>query len=62
VLNGGLFQIIDKTIEHFGKINILVNNAAEQHTIERFEDIDPEQVERVFRTNIFSHFYLTKYV
>lgn len=54
-------MIIDKTIEHFGKINILVNNAAEQHTVQKFEDIPPEQVERVFRTNIFSHFYLTKY-
>lgn len=54
-------KVIDEVAEHFGKIDILVNNAAEQHTLDNFEDIDPKQVERVFRTNIFSQFFLSKY-
>lgn len=51
---------VEKTIETFGKINILVNNAAEQHVKEDFMEVAFEQMERTFRTNIFSFFYLTK--
>lgn len=47
-------------LERFGKIDLLVNNAAEQHVSERFEDIPPEQVERTFRTNVFGVFNLTR--
>jgi NAD(P)-dependent dehydrogenase (short-subunit alcohol dehydrogenase family) len=46
--------------EEFRHLDVLVNNAAEQHEQERFEDITYEQLERTFRTNIFSMFYLTK--
>ncbi|MRX73491.1 glucose 1-dehydrogenase [Bacillus lacus] len=53
-------EIISKTIDRFGKLDILVNNAAEQHPQESLEDISAEQLERTFRTNIFSMFYLTK--
>lgn len=53
-------QIISKTIEEFGRIDILVNNAAEQHPEKNLEDITSDQLERTFRTNIFSFFYLTK--
>jgi len=53
-------QIVDKTIGEFGKIDIVVNNAAEQHPQKGIEDITKEQLERTFRTNIFSFFYLTK--
>jgi NAD(P)-dependent dehydrogenase (short-subunit alcohol dehydrogenase family) len=41
-------------------LDILVNNAGEQHVRERLEDIEDEQIERTFRTNIFSQFYLTR--
>ena len=44
----------------FGRIDILVNNAAEQHMAEKLEDLTDEQLERTFRTNIFSQFYLTR--
>jgi NAD(P)-dependent dehydrogenase (short-subunit alcohol dehydrogenase family) len=54
-------QIVENTIKQFGKVDILVNNAAEQHTVENFEDITQEQLERTFRTNIFSFFYFAKY-
>lgn len=53
-------QIVDDTIEAFGKIDIIVNNAAEQHPQQSLLDITSEQLERTFRTNIFSYFYLTK--
>jgi NAD(P)-dependent dehydrogenase (short-subunit alcohol dehydrogenase family) len=53
-------KVVDKTIKEFGKIDILVNNAAEQHFEEDFEKIEDEIMEKTFRTNIFSMFYLTK--
>jgi NAD(P)-dependent dehydrogenase (short-subunit alcohol dehydrogenase family) len=45
-----------------GRIDILVNNAAEQHVCKDFADIPDEQVERTFRTNILSMFWMTKAV
>lgn len=53
-------KIVDETMANFSKIDILVNNAAEQHPQESIEDITAEQLEKTFRTNIFSFFYLTK--
>ncbi|MDF2964168.1 MAG: YhxC [Paenibacillus sp.] len=53
-------QVVDETIKQFGKLDILVNNAAEQHPQSKLEDITAEQLERTFRTNLFSMFYLTK--
>jgi NAD(P)-dependent dehydrogenase (short-subunit alcohol dehydrogenase family) len=51
---------VQQVIDTFGHLDILVNNAAEQHPQEKIEDISAEQLERTFRTNIFSMFYLTK--
>lgn len=55
-------QVAEQTMEQFGGIHILVNNAAEQHVRNNLEDITSEQMERTFRTNFFSVFYLTKAV
>jgi NAD(P)-dependent dehydrogenase (short-subunit alcohol dehydrogenase family) len=44
----------------WGRIDILVNNAAEQHLCEDFADIPDDQVERTFRTNILGQFWLTR--
>lgn len=52
--------VIDKTLEEFGKIDILVNNHAVQYIQQSILDIDEEQLEKTFRTNIFSFFYLVK--
>lgn len=52
--------IVNKTIETFGKINIVVNNAAVQYPQDSLENISKEQLEKTFRTNIFPHFFLTK--
>lgn len=53
-------SIVQKTLQEFGKIDILVNNAAEQHPKNDIESITQLQLERTFRTNIFSFFYMTK--
>lgn len=50
---------VQQVIERFDHLDVLVNNAAEQHICEDIAEISPEQVERTFRTNIFSMFYLT---
>jgi NAD(P)-dependent dehydrogenase (short-subunit alcohol dehydrogenase family) len=52
--------VVQQTIDTYGKLDILVNNAAEQHPQESLENITAEQLERTFRTNIFSMFFLTK--
>jgi NAD(P)-dependent dehydrogenase (short-subunit alcohol dehydrogenase family) len=52
---------IDKTVEAFGRIDILVNNAAEQHEIDDPAEIEAAQIERTFRTNIFSFFFMVKH-
>jgi len=53
-------QVVQKIIDELGQLNILVNNAAEQHPQKSIEDISAEQLERTFRTNIFAMFFLTK--
>ncbi|MEH7386699.1 SDR family oxidoreductase [Bacillus sp. JJ1521] len=53
-------EIVKKTIDEFGQLDILVNNAAEQHPQKNILNITAEQLEKTFRTNIFSYFYLTK--
>jgi NAD(P)-dependent dehydrogenase (short-subunit alcohol dehydrogenase family) len=52
---------VEKTVREFGRLDILVNNAAEQHETEDFREIKAEQIERTFRTNIFSFFFMAKH-
>ncbi|HYD34107.1 MAG TPA: SDR family oxidoreductase [Methylophilaceae bacterium] len=54
--------MVSKTIATFGKIDILVNNAAQQFPQDSIEDIDQRQLEQTFRVNIFSMFYMVKAV
>lgn len=53
-------RIVQQAIKKFGKLDIVVNNAAVQYEQQSLEDITAEQLQRTFATNIFSHFYLTK--
>lgn len=53
-------QAIQRTIDEFKRLDILVNNAAVQYPQESLEKISSEQLERTFRTNIFSYFYMAK--
>lgn len=53
---------ISQTVNEFKKIDVLVNNAAVQYTQNSIEDITVEQLEKTFKVNIFSMFYLCKAV
>jgi len=52
--------VIEKTLAKFHKLDILVNNAAEQHPQDSIEKISEAQLERTFRTNIFALFFMVK--
>lgn len=54
-------ELVQKTIDEFGKLDILVNNAAVQYPTENIEDITAEQWDKTFRTNIHSVFYMSKH-
>ncbi|OMP06246.1 Short-chain dehydrogenase/reductase SDR [Corchorus capsularis] len=53
-------DIASQAVKAFGQIDILVNNAAEQYKASSAEEIDEQRLERVFRTNIFSYFFMTR--
>ncbi len=53
-------QMIQRAFDDFGKLDILVNNAAYQMTHPSIEEFSSEQFERVYRTNVFALFYLCK--
>jgi NAD(P)-dependent dehydrogenase (short-subunit alcohol dehydrogenase family) len=51
---------VARTVEAFGRLDLLINNAGEQHPQDRLADISVAQMERTFRTNIFAMFHLAK--
>ena len=53
-------QAVQATVDTFGWIDILVNNAAYQHHQPSIEEITDEQLDRTFRTNIFGYFYMAR--
>ncbi|HVJ47863.1 SDR family oxidoreductase [Desulfitobacterium sp.] len=53
-------KVIDEVLKAFKRIDILVNNAGEQHVQTSLANISSAQLERTFKTNIFSYFYLTR--
>jgi NAD(P)-dependent dehydrogenase (short-subunit alcohol dehydrogenase family) len=53
-------EAVQQTIDTFGWLDILVNNAAYQHQQDSIENIPNEQFERTFRTNIFRYFYMVR--
>jgi NAD(P)-dependent dehydrogenase (short-subunit alcohol dehydrogenase family) len=54
------FDAVEQTVREFGKLNILVNNAAFQKTYERLEDLEEEDMKRTFETNIFGYFFMAQ--
>ena len=53
-------KVAEETVRRFGRLDVLVNNAAEQHPNESLEEIGAAQLTRTFQTNIFGYFFLTK--
>ena len=53
-------EVVAQTLDAFGKLDILINNAGEQHPDKDITDITDEQLRRTFQSNIFSMFYLTR--
>lgn len=53
-------QIVERTVNEFGRLDILVNNAAYQRTYEKLEDIPEEEFDATFRTNVYGTFFLTQ--
>jgi len=53
-------KAVEKTVEEYGELNILVNNAAYQLAQKKFEDITEEQLRRTFETNIFGYFFMAQ--
>lgn len=52
---------VARAAEQLGGLDVLVNNAAEQHYVESLEELTEEQLVRTFRTNIFGYFFVTKH-
>jgi len=53
-------EAVEKTVKEFGRLDILVNNAAEQHEVDDLSELTETQLERTFRTNVFSFFFMMK--
>ncbi|CEQ23847.1 SDR family oxidoreductase [Paraclostridium sordellii] len=55
-------EAIESTLKEYKKINILINNSAVQYTQQNLTDIDDDQFDKTFKTNVYGAFYLTKAV
>lgn len=54
-------KLVDAAVKKYGRIDVLVNNAGEQHEVDTPEELTEKQIERTFRTNIFSFFFMVKH-
>jgi NAD(P)-dependent dehydrogenase (short-subunit alcohol dehydrogenase family) len=53
-------KMVDTAVSSFGRLDVLVNNAAQQYPQKSIEDISEEQLEKTFHTNVFSMFHTVK--
>ncbi|WOK98719.1 hypothetical protein Cni_G07431 [Canna indica] len=54
-------KVVDEVVNAYGRIDIVVNNAAEQYERSSIADLSEQQLDRVFRTNFFSYVFILKY-
>lgn len=57
---GHAATVVEETVRRWGRLDVLVNNAGEQHPDKDIRDITPQQLQRTFQTNIFAMFYLVQ--
>lgn len=53
-------ELVDLAVSTFGRIDVLVNNAGEQHPVDAPEELEAGTIERTFRTNVFSYLHVTR--
>ena len=53
-------EAVKKTLDAFGKLDVLVNNAAFQEHVPAFEDLTDEHFDRTLKTNLYGYFYLAR--
>jgi NAD(P)-dependent dehydrogenase (short-subunit alcohol dehydrogenase family) len=51
---------VEETVKKFGRLDVLVNNAAYQETREKFEDVSEEDWDHTFKVNIYGYYYMAK--
>lgn len=53
-------SVIDRTIQEFGRLDVLIHNAAHQNHWKRLEDVSTEEWDRTFKVNVYAYFWLVK--
>jgi NAD(P)-dependent dehydrogenase (short-subunit alcohol dehydrogenase family) len=53
-------DVVSQVVQQLGHVDILVNNASEQHMAASLADVTPEELVRTFETNIFAYFYFAQ--
>jgi NAD(P)-dependent dehydrogenase (short-subunit alcohol dehydrogenase family) len=55
-------EVVEKNGQEFGRLDFLVNNAAQQHMQPDFTKIDPQQLASTFSMNVFGYFYMAQVI
>lgn len=53
-------EAVGQVMKEFGRLDVLVNNASQQHVCQELTDITPEQLQQTFSINVFGYFYMAQ--